>query len=849
MQVRLYIGASLFGLLASGAALAVAQEGHPTETNQTEPLQSLPPGAVIERIQFSGLRRIPLDAVKSRIVSRETQPFDPSRIAADVHALNRLGWFEDIIVEAIEIREDSAATARAGSPVQIVFHVKEYPFLSEVEYRGSKILSPEEIKKLLEAKKLTPQIGAPGNPVLLHRAGAAIQSELYSMGHPQAKVAIAQEELPGGCLRARFQILDGARLRVRRVAFSGHPEISDATLRKQMRRVVPAAWLSGIRNKNSFTSERMEEDRESLLAYFQNHGFPEARIGTPQVTVVRMLSRSILPWPRRRESGLLITLPVEAGRSYEFSSIRIGPGLRQKLTIKKKREPRRMETQPGKPFSMEAVESLRRAWELQIHNSSREKNDSHDCRVRANPIFDAMTGTASVAFDLDQEPPYIIRRVEFRGNRRFPDRYLRQRIGVREGSSFDEHTLEDGLARLARTSYFRPIKKEDIQVELNEAEHIADLTIHVQEIGRQRVAFSGGREQFGSTLGIAYTVFNLLNLDELLFAQIDGAPESLQMALGLTREGFLGPRGSLAVSVFNSFLRPRFAESAQGPFFRTQAQGVNIGWSYSVSNVDAFGINYGLSRSVTEYSLALPASVSGATATTLRSESSGRSVGMGWTRDASDEKISAATAVSGGWLGGRENLLKSRAEYSRIVPDPLFDRQNALAFRTTVAAAGSYAGGMPIYARFFTGDELVRGLRPGELGPYAAEAAISSSGTTKYSAAPAGATLVGASNIEYRHPLPHGAEAAGFFDTGLGLLLPNWLGSTRPLLIDSTNGLLHASTGLEARWTLPVLGVPLRVNYFFNVLRLDRSFLMPDGSLTRVRNRFSGLGWALGPLF
>ena len=48
------------------------------------------------------------------------------------------------------------------------------------------------------------------------------------------------------------------------------------------------------------------------------------------------------------------------------------------------------------------------------------------------------------------------------------------------------------------------------------------------------------------------------------------------MALGLAKEGFLGSRGSLALSILDTFLRPRFAGSVPGPFFRTQAQGVNV---------------------------------------------------------------------------------------------------------------------------------------------------------------------------------------------------------------------------------------------------------------------------------
>jgi outer membrane protein assembly factor BamA len=108
---------------------------------------------------------------------------------------------------------------------------------------------------------------------------------------------------------------------------------------------------------------------------------------------------------------------------------------------------------------------------------------------------------------------------------------------------------------------------------------------------------------------------------------------------------------------------------------------------------------------------------------------------------------------------------------------------------------------------------------------------------------------VAASNLEYRFPIAHGVVGAAFFDSGSGLLLPNWLGPTRPALIDPASAVLHASTGFEARWTLPGMGVPLRVNYSFNVLRLNRAFLLPDGSVFRVRNRLGAFGWGFGSLF
>ncbi len=848
MRTRSLIAVSLLGLLVVARALASPQASDPGSAIGTYAPYRPPPGAVIDEIKFVGLHRITPDAARSRLPFQAGDELDSARIAAALRALNRLGWFEDVFVKA---EESHGRSETVGGPprFQLEFYVKEYPSLAGAEYSGSKIFSPQQIMKLLEDRKLSPQVGSPANPASLHRVAVTIQSELAAMGHPEARALIVQEKLSSQAVRVGFQIHDGPHLRVVGVSFSGHPEVSDKVLRKQMHAVSPDAWLSGFRNKNVYTQEKGEEDRVNLLTYFQNHGFPQARVGTPQVTLVTDFSSRSLPFVHRRsERGLIVGLPVDAGPFYTFGTTELSPTLRQKLGSTGKGDSTLAEVTPGRPFSELAVQSQQRNWEMRLHRSAQRQKRDGDYRLRAIPAFDAATHTASVKFDCDPTPPVIVRRIVFRGNQRFPDRYLRRRIGLNEGQPLDEYALEAGLARLARTEYFQPFKKEDVQIETHEAERTADVSIQLREKGKQRIAFSGGPGQFGSTLGIAYTVFNLLGMDELLSTQIDGGPESLQLAIGLTKEGFLGSRGALALSVFDAFLRPRFTRGIQAPFQRTETEGVNVGWSYAVSDADGIAINYGRSRSLTEYVSHHP-SATGLLTTDLRSDTSSHSLGIGWTHYAGEQKIQVADSVSGGWLGGNENLLRSKLEYGRIFPDDIFDHRNAWAFRTTLSAAGSYKGNMPLYARFFSGDDLVRGLRPGELGPYETLATTSTSGATTYSALPTGANLIAAANLEYRFPLRFGVEGATFFDAGSGLLLPNWLGPMRPALINSTNGLLHGSTGLEIRRTLPALGVPLRINYSFNILRLNRSLFMPDGSVSRLHNRLAALGWGLGPLF
>ena len=850
MRTSSSIAVSLLGLLFVAPAFASPQASDPSSAIGSGASDRLPPNAIIDEIKFVGLRRIAADTARSQLPFHAGEEFDPAQIAAALHALNRLGWFEDVFVEAKE--SDGHSETAVGDPprFRLEFHVREYPSLTGVQYTGSKILSLQQIEKLLEDKSLLPQVGSPANPVNLHRVAVAIQSELTAMGHPEARVVIVQEKLPGQGVRVGFQIDDGPRLRVVGVSFSGDPEVSDKLLRKQMRQVSPNAWLSGFRNKNVYTQEKSEEDCVNLLTYLQNHGFPQARVGTPQVTLAHGSSGRPWLWLHRQlEPGLMIDLPVDAGPFYSFGRTDLSASLQQKLNWSRKNNPMLPDLGAGRPFSELAIESQRRNWEIRLHRNAERRKSGGDYRLRAIPAFDAATHTASVKFGFNPIALETVRRIEFHGNRRFPDRYLRRRIGLNEGQPLDEYALEAGLARLARTGYFQPFKKEDVQIESHEAEGAADVSIQLHEKGRQRIAFSGGPGQFGSTFGIAYMVFNLLGLDEFLSIQVDGGPESLQLAIGLTKEGFLGSRGTLALSVFDTFLRPRFTRGVQAPFQRTQTEGVNVGWNYAVSDVDSVAINYGRSRSLTEYVFNQPPSTTGLLTTDLRSETSSHSLGVGWTHYAAEQKIQLADSVSGGWLGGNENLLKSKAEYTHIFPDDILDRRNAWAFRTTVSAAGSYNGNMPVYARFFSGDDLVRGLRPGELGPYQTLATTSSSGATTYSVVPTGADLVAATNLEYRVPLKFGFEAAAFFDTGSGLLLPNWLGPTRPPLITSTNGLLHASTGFEVRWTLPVFDVPVRLNYSFNILRLNRALFLPDGSVFRLHNRLGVLRWGLGPLF
>jgi outer membrane protein assembly complex protein YaeT len=805
---------------------------------------------IVDEVRFTGLRRIAPAAVAAQLRSREGELFDAARIDKDLRALTLLGWFESIQVEEVSPTLPPPEAFENQKHIVLVFHLEERPFLSKVQYSGSRLLSQKQIEKMLEDRKFAPGLGKPADPAALQQIAHAILSGLNELGHPDASVRIAREDTSNATVAVRFEINDGPLLRVRRVSFDGQPQVSTKLLRAQMRGIAPWRPLASWRGKNAFTREAFEEDRQRMLTYYQNHGFPEARIGNPRVERIKESSRRWFPWPHDvPQTRLSVSIPIQAGHFYRFESIGASPALRQAAVELAGKPVAIFNAEVGRPYSSQVIENLRRSWLARIQPQNPKEDAVSFRSVEFMSAFDTDKRTARVTFDLSDSQPYVVRRIEFQGLHKFHDRFMRGRILLREGQPVNDRALGAGLARLARTGYFKPIRQEDIHVQMDDVTHTASVSIHVKEIGQQRASLVGGNGQFGSTLGIIYTVFDLLSREELLSGQLEGGPESLQIMLGLAKEGIFGTRASLAFSVFNNVIRPRFARSAQGPFFSSRSQGIAVPWTYPLNNTDSLGINYTLSRTTTAYSPAALTGVPGVTLGAVRTKSSSSSLGVTWTRDTGSERVLFANSVSGGWLGGGENMVRTSAEYGRIFRDPLFSPTGAWAFRTSFSGAGSYRGDMPFYTRIFSGDELVRGLRPGELGPYAVTARIAANGATSYSASPAGANLLTAVNAEYRIPLGGGTEAAAFFDLGSGLLLPNWLGPTKPLLVGATNGALHGSAGFELRWTVPGVQVPIRGYYALNVLRMNRFIFLSDNSLFHAHNRFAAFGWGLGSLF
>jgi len=822
-------------------------------------------GLIIYRIEFRGLRRIPASTLRAHIQSREGEAIDVNRIEEDVRALDALGWFDAVSAVVEEIPVLLASMEPRAVPVdpllRLVFIVEERPFLSAIEFRGSRVISSERVAALLADKGIAFKIAAPVDPNNLWRAARAIEAQLADERHPLAKVHIRLEDLPSAAVRATLEIYDGPEVSVRKVNFTGNQAFSQAKLERQMKHVAPDARFAGWRGKDVYTPQRLQEDLSRLEEFYRDHGYPEARIGQPVAELEAARAWRWLPWPRRRTAPKYrITIPVQEGRFYRLSAIDVQridaaqnavtgatlpPGQADALVA-------RLGLRADEPYSQKKLENARDAL-TRLPELHPPGAPSLAPTVEVTGRLDPESGTARVSFEVSEARPYLVRRIEFRGPKRFSDKYYRSRVLLKEGEAFEPEKLERGLARLAREGFIRPVRPDDVDARFDDQARAVDLAIHVQEIGRQKISLVGGHSGLGSTVGLVYNVFDLLGGEELITAHLEGGPESLQILLSVAKDSLFGTRVSLGLSLYNNVVKPALAPHQR--LFRSSTSGFVVNTSYPLTSQDTFGASYQIARTNTSYGLLMPTGFAGLPNASLEARTASRSVGLNESHDDRLDRLVSSASVSGGWLGGTENLVRSTVNYSRFLPagtDQQSGSQSGWAFRGFLSGVSSYRGDMPLTARLFAGDELVRGAGPGELGPYALSKTQNADGTATYHTAPSGADLVAAANTEYRVPIAPRTQAAAFFDAGSGWLLPNWLGPDKAVLAVGDSN-LRAATGVELRWEVPGLGQTVRIHYAIDPLHIRRLVMIADGNgilpIALPHRRRAGLGWGLGALF
>jgi len=728
-----------------------------------------PQQRLVEDVDIIGNRRLRKDDILYYVQTRTGDPYNPAQVERDLQTLLSLPFF-DRVGTRVTIED----APRGG--VRVVFEVKELPIIRDIQFEGLKSVAESDVLKTFRERRVGVSKESILDPVKLKNGERVMKEMLAAKGHPNAVVTASVEAVSATSSAITFVVNEGPRVRVAEIRFEGSKVFKSSALRSRMKYVKEAGLISRFREEDILDRQKLEYDLHQVDNYMRSKGYLQSRHGEPRVEGLgkRRTGFPILPLPflSSVDDTLRITVPIIDGKLYRVGDVKIeGNSIFSEQVIKAFIGLQKGEVANGEVLSKGLFENLKKAYGTQgFIQYTADINPT----FKDNPAKPD-EGVADFVITIDEGKQFTLRRLEFTGNTFTRDNVLRREVLMNEGDIYNQNYYEFSVTRLNQLGYFNPIDKDkDADFRTNEEEGLVDVTIKVSEKGRQQISFNGGLSGIGgSFFGLEYSTNNLFGRGEVLslnlaagnrqrsfqfsftepyiknrpvtagftlfaysqkffgegtfLSQNTAAQQSFsQSLLGInnTGEENLFTRNSIGASIFASAPLSEFYRKR--PF--TQFSRIGLSYQLAQSSVKDPAVNAG--GQTTQF---IPVIYRQPNIITSRATGSfvydTRNANIDPTKGTS---LSVSMALAG--LGGDVRSYEPTLEFTHFMPirKKRSDFPEVFGFRILAGTVGSFAqsakvtnanslafvAGVPIYERFFLGDEFtIRGYNVRSISP------------------------------------------------------------------------------------------------------------------------------------
>ena len=755
---------SLFGLFAVITATFATTEIVKAQQNQ--------PQRLVESVDIIGNRRLRKDDILYYIQTRPGDPYNVEQVQRDYQTLLSLTFFDKTATRVF-----TENGPRGG--VNVIFEVKELPIIRDLTFDGLHSVQESDVLKAFRERRVGVSKESIYDPVKVRNAMRVIKELLAAGGHPNATVDEKTEEVSATSLAITFVIHEGDRVRVVDIQFEGNTVFSDGALRGAMKYVKEAGLITRFKGKDILDREKLDYDLRLVDNYMRSKGYLQARHGEPRVESVgkRRTGFPVLPLPflSSVDEGLRVTVPIVEGKVYRLGEFKVeGNSIFSEAQIRAVIGLNKGDIANGEKVSKGLFENLKKFYGQQgfIEYTAEPVPTFKDNPQNPNE------GIVDFTVTIEEGKQFTLRRLEFVGNTFTRDNVLRREVLINEGDIYNDAYWEYSVVKLNQLGYFNPIDKDkDVDRRTNDEEATVDLSLKVSERGRQQISFNGGISGIGgSFFGLEYSTNNLLGRGEVLSFNLAAGNRQRSFQFSFTEpyikdrpisagfsvfafsqkffgEGtFLSQNLSAQQDVFNSqfnfndvneenlFTRDSyggsiFASAPLSEFYRkrrfTQFSRIGASYQISLSSVKDPQANSDPNNPTSFIPVIYrqPNILTSRGTLTFSYDTRNASVDP-----TSGRELSTAIAVAG--LGGDVRTYQPTISYTQFFPvrRKRSEHPEVFGFRIIAGTVGSFAttakvrdanslafvDGVPIFERFFLGDEFtIRGYNVRSISPIA----------------------------------------------------------------------------------------------------------------------------------
>ncbi|PID71921.1 MAG: outer membrane protein assembly factor BamA [Desulfobulbus propionicus] len=413
----------------------VLQPGNPytsfRETSSLGELEGLLSEAISEAITFThrsftiasiapaGNVRIDSGAILRKISTKPGDLYNPANLRKDLKTVFSMGYFDNVEIESTD------------SPLgkQILFRVEEKPLIGSVVVTGTDNIKEEDV---LDAANIATNTIL--NPTKINDAATRVKELYKSKGYYNTKVETNISYPTEDSAEIRLAITEGEKITVEEITFQGNTTFDDDELEDIIQTGTYSWWTSWLTDSGLLKMDILKQDAARLGAFYQNHGFIEAKVGSPIV--------------EQKEEGLYITFPIEEGPRFRVGTVEVEGDL-----IKEKDE-------------LISLLQIRQEPFLNRQTLREDSTRITDVYAESGYAFAVVTPKINrpdaghrvdILFKVDKGSLVYFNRVEIEGNTRTRDNVIRRDLKVKEGGLFDSKAIRRSTQKLQRLNFFEEV--------------------------------------------------------------------------------------------------------------------------------------------------------------------------------------------------------------------------------------------------------------------------------------------------------------------------------------------------------------------------------------------------------
>ena len=460
----------------------------------------------------------------------------------------------------IEVNDYTFPNGAVGKIVSYIGEERER--VKIVDYRDGKgepikLIKRSDIDDKLREKNINVRLDAFVDQAMIRRVETVLDAMMTEKGFANSRVTHTLTPVAGGpkLINVTFIISEGPKDKISKVDFIGNSAVGDGALMKGLKENRPKGsffTLGFLKGGGTWKETAFEEDAQRVVDLYQRKGYARARIGQPEIKVLKESKDGSTRWIELR-------IPVTEGARYRMGELtfegnkvvktdalkplyKLKPGewySRKKLydgfriTQQVYGQGGFMEWTPAPMFKYsDEPDSIEQALTSLVPPMLLAADEPTPAGARkVDPVVDV-----NVLFQ--EGPQYFVRRITFTGNSTTRDNVIRREMRLYEGGQFDTEALKFSVRRLNQLGYFTEVHgdERDTKIDKNvDQANTVDVTIKLSEQNRNQLTFGAGVSQYEGIFGqLSFQTSNFLGRGESLTVQMTAGDRSQNYQLAFT---------------------------------------------------------------------------------------------------------------------------------------------------------------------------------------------------------------------------------------------------------------------------------------------------------------------------